>query len=202
MSSQLTNLVPILNGTNYQEWVASMCSYLMSQGQWKCVKSGATPPGPGKNDNQTPIEEWNKTAECALGNILLCLHHTIAYQYAESTDPSSLWDKLKTKYRVPGLSKNYVNFKAILDLKIANNSDPSPTFDQMAALFLCLKQNNLEIPKKLQVMILLAKMPPSYKAMVQMCVIASVRTTNFYLTIPPLSVGGPRGMAITIITSS
>jgi hypothetical protein len=59
-----------------------------------------------------------------------------------------------------------------MDLRIPNNADPSPSFDQLAALFLHLKQNNLEIPKKLRVMIILSKMPPAYKAMVQMCVIA------------------------------
>jgi hypothetical protein len=72
----------------------------------------------------------------------------------------------------PGLSKNYINFKSIIDLKIPNNTDPSPTFDQLAALFLRLKQNSLKIPKKLTVRIILAKMPPSYETMVQMCVLA------------------------------
>ena len=33
MSSQLTNLIPVLDGTNYQQWSAAMQSFLMSQGQ-------------------------------------------------------------------------------------------------------------------------------------------------------------------------
>jgi len=45
MSSQLTSLVPVLDGTNYQQWAAAMQSYLMSQGQWKCTKPGASNPG-------------------------------------------------------------------------------------------------------------------------------------------------------------
>jgi hypothetical protein len=97
MSSQLTNLVPILSGTNYQEWAASMHSYLMSQGQWKCVKLGATAPSPGKDNDMSAHNEWEETAECALGNILLCLHHTITYQYTNYTSPSSLWAKLLEK---------------------------------------------------------------------------------------------------------
>jgi hypothetical protein len=88
------------------------------------------------------------------------------------TSPSALWAKLLEKYRVPRLSKNYVDFKAIMDLKIPNHADPSPFFDQMAALFLRLKQNDLEIPKKLRVMIILSKMPPVYEAMGQIGVIA------------------------------
>ena len=34
MSSTLNTYVPVLDGTNYQEWAARMQSYLMSQGQW------------------------------------------------------------------------------------------------------------------------------------------------------------------------
>ena len=44
MSSQLTNLVPVLDGTNYQQWSTAMQSFLMSQGQWKCTKEGADAP--------------------------------------------------------------------------------------------------------------------------------------------------------------
>jgi hypothetical protein len=172
MSFQLTNLIPVLTGPNYQEWTASMCSYLMSQGQWKCVKKDAVSPETGKDGDTSALDSWNETPECALGNILLRLHHTITYQFTDQTDPSILWVKLLEKYGVPGLSKNYVDFKTIMDLKFHNNSDPSPTFDQMAALFLHLKQNGLEIPKKLAVMIILSKMPPIYETMVQMCVLA------------------------------
>ena len=44
MSSQLTNLVPVLNGTNYQQWSMTMQPFLMSQEQWKCTKDGADTP--------------------------------------------------------------------------------------------------------------------------------------------------------------
>ena len=44
MSSQLTSLVPVLDGTNYNQWAAAMQSFLMSQGQWWCTKPGFKPP--------------------------------------------------------------------------------------------------------------------------------------------------------------
>ena len=44
MSSQLTNLVSVFNGTNYQQWATAMQSFLMSQGQWKCIKDSADVP--------------------------------------------------------------------------------------------------------------------------------------------------------------
>ena len=95
MSSQLTNLIPMLNGTNYQQWSAALQSFLMSQGQWKCTKPGAVAPGvttaeakpkaegePSTSVTATTTDKeelasWNEDAEKALGNIRLRLHHTI-----------------------------------------------------------------------------------------------------------------------------
>ena len=117
MSSQLTNLVPVLDRTNYQLWSTAMQSFLMSQGQWKCTKEGATAPtttttttttttspeeegGPstsvtgGKED----LTSWGKDAEKVLGNICLCLHHSIGYQFNEVTSLSLLWVLLKNRY--------------------------------------------------------------------------------------------------------
>ena len=34
MSSALTNLIPILDGSNYQQWAPPMRNFLKSQGQW------------------------------------------------------------------------------------------------------------------------------------------------------------------------
>ena len=84
MSSQLTNLVPVFNGTNYQQWAAAMQSFLMSQGQWKCVKDGADVPTEikveGSVTNAADIVSFLEDAEKAIGNIRLRLHHTIGYQ--------------------------------------------------------------------------------------------------------------------------
>ena len=46
MSSTLTTLVPVLDGTNFQEWASEMKSYLMSQGQWRCIKKPYQPSPP------------------------------------------------------------------------------------------------------------------------------------------------------------
>ena len=72
MTSQLNNFIPVLDGTNYQQWAATMQSYLMSQGQWKCVKTGATAPALKEEDgesNQGEIDSWLENEEKALGNM-------------------------------------------------------------------------------------------------------------------------------------
>ena len=96
MSSQLTSFVPVLDGTNYQQWASAMQSYLMSQGQWKCVKPGATVPvlkteatsEDKVTGTQEDIDAWHEDEEKALGNIRLCLHFTIGAQYSEYELPA------------------------------------------------------------------------------------------------------------------
>ena len=127
MSSQLTSLVPIFDGTNYQQWVSAMQSFLMSQGQWKCIKPGATVPKVSTREvpitspkgkeaetevetetitdvSQSDVDNWLEDAEKALGNIRLRLHHTIGYQFNDVENPAFLWKELKEKYGDPGVA--------------------------------------------------------------------------------------------------
>ena len=81
MSSTLTSLVPILDGTNYQQWAAQMQLYLMSQGQWKATTDSAPTLGTEiKEDgttkakitvytNQEMVDYFEENTAKALGNI-------------------------------------------------------------------------------------------------------------------------------------
>ena len=173
MSSQLTSFV--LNGTNYQQWASSMQSYLMSQGQWKCVKSGAAAPvlkSEATADDkftgtQEEIDSWHKDKEKALGNICLRLHFTIRAQYSEYELPATLWATPKEKYGSPGLLTAFIEFKAAMDTVIPNGSDPNPTIDKILSHFTWLEHMKWDIPEKVQAMILLAKAPISMDSIIQ-----------------------------------
>ena len=182
MSSQLTNLVPVLDGTNYQQWSAAMQSFLMSQGQWKCTKPGAVAPAvaaaeaegepstsvttatTGKED----LASWNEDAEKALGNIRLRLHHTIGYQFNEVATPAFLWQALKNRYGAQGLSQAFVEFKGMMDTVIPNGVDPSPALDKIMSHYVRLNKMEREIPKKVVAMMLIAKAPSSMESIVQL----------------------------------
>src|ERR1700733_6862596 len=165
MSSQLTSLVPVLDGTNYQQWASAMQSFLMSQGQWKCAKEGATSPDPKEAEL---MATWNQDCKKALGNIRLRLHHTIGYQYDSIDEPSTLWKNLKEKYGSPGLTAAFLDFKGIMDTVIPNGSDPSPALDKIAAHFTNLAKMKWEISKKIQAMMILSKAPPSTESIIQL----------------------------------
>ena len=109
MSSSLTSLVPVLDGTNYQQWASAMKLFLLSQEQWKVISKPApvykattttastlTSGGKKKQtkedegeaeeltvttDNQEAIDNFEDLNDKAVGNICLQLHHTIGYQF-------------------------------------------------------------------------------------------------------------------------
>jgi hypothetical protein len=188
MSSQLTSLVPVLNGTNYQEWSMTMQNYLMSQGQWKCVlaevpvaktrKAIITEASSSDDTKETvatetivpdekAIEAWYEAADKAIGNIRLRIHHTISYQYNSIETAFELWNTLKDKYGQPGITRSFLEFKGAMDTSIPGNADPSPALDKITSHFARLKDLSVEVPEIVKVMIVLSKAPPSMETVVQ-----------------------------------
>ena len=162
----------MLTGTNYQQWAAAMQSYLMSQGQWPVTKSPLSSLYPVKEtDSKFDQEKQDKLQDLndkAVGNIRLRLQHTIGAQYIDTDDAFTLWTALKDKYASPGFSQAYHEMKGVFETQIRDNQDPSPAFDKIITHFLRLKEQEFEIPEKVQVMMIVAKCPPSMETIVQL----------------------------------
>src|SRR5580693_5102800 len=163
MSSQLTTFVPVMDGTNYQTWASKMQSYLMSQGQWKCVRGVSLLPGCVRDkdtkvvsiDNQELYDQWMELCEKCVGNIRLRLHHNIGHLHNATEKPQSLWNELKEKYGSPGVASAFSQFKQAMDTPIPNDADPSPALDKIMSHFVQLKEMKHDIPDNVVAMILL-----------------------------------------------
>ena len=137
MLSVLMSVVPLLTGPNYQHWASSMTSYLMSQGQWasvatECPKEVKRTKVEGEAiietdvvENVDNINKWIENNTRVVGNMRLCLHHTISFKFQNLTWATKLWNKLKDAYGQPGVMGVYMEFKAALETTIPNNTDPS-----------------------------------------------------------------------------
>ena len=180
MSSTLTSLVPILDGTSYQQWAAQMQSYLMSQGQWKATTDLAPTLGTEiKEDeetkakitvytNQETVDYFEENAAKVLGNIRLRLHHTIGYQYASVDSPRELWETLKEKYARPGISRAFLEFRGALETRIPDQQDPRPALDKIMSHFHNLGNMGFNIPAEVKSMMVIAKAPKSMESVVQL----------------------------------
>jgi len=113
-------------------------------------------------------EKWDETNMKALGNIRLCLHHSIAFKFKEVLVAGSLWDQLKDSYGNPRVLNIYAEFKQAIETKIPDNADPSLAIDKFAAHFRRLAENGVIIEDHLQGMMLLSKLPPSMETITQL----------------------------------
>ena len=112
MSSQLTTLVPVFDGTNYKEWSTLMQSYLMAQGRWYLiqdredapVKPVATARQAVDSDKMEEWKEWKHDTTKALGEINLRLAPSVRNLVMSIGNVGELWDKLKNDYGKVGLT--------------------------------------------------------------------------------------------------
>jgi hypothetical protein len=110
-------------------------------------------------DNLDEIRKWDDLNNQALGNIRLRLHYSIQHKYRTVMTAGMLWEKLAAEYNQPGIMTVYLDFKAVMDIVIPENADPSLTIDKITSLFGKLWDNGVKVPDNVQAMILLAKMP-------------------------------------------
>ena len=173
--------VPILDGTNYQQWSVMMKNFLMSQNQWRCAKEGAAPPTIGTTEytdedgskrtettGESAYESWIEDAEKALGNMRLRINYNIGYQFNAIETPVALWKELHDRYGTPGVNRAYTEFKLMMDTVIPNGSDPGPALDKILAHFATLKEMKWVIPDNILAMMILSRAPSNYESMVQL----------------------------------
>ena len=154
--------------------------YLMSQGQWPCVTKsppiGSTIMTKGDDDkagissltNADEIVKWDENNTKAVGNICLRLHHTISYQFNDEESAKTLWGQPKERYGQPGPSRIFLEFKGAMDTIIPNNQDPSPAINKILSHFTRLREANFEIPQKIQVLMLVSKVPRNMESIIQL----------------------------------
>jgi len=98
MSSTLNTFVPVLDGTNYQQWAAAMQLFLMSQGQWRVIIKNAplpvykntTPVQPIKASNDTVDVQATRCAQAAADQAAMLTEPT-------NQDALDEWEELVSK---------------------------------------------------------------------------------------------------------
>src|SRR6266702_4173464 len=177
MSSQLTSLVPIFDGSNWSTWSKVMTAFFMSQGLWGYV--AGTIPVPVIAAGPPPVTAvdvalWNKNDEMARGNLTLCLSPAIQ-QAVTSNTSQILWDAIKDRYGAVSMPRIYKDFKEAISICFNPNQHPMPQFEKMAATFARLgavtvdtgaNQTTLAITPQLQALIALSTLPAKWENLI------------------------------------
>ena len=75
--SFIATYVPILNGSNYQEWESQMTAFLRSQGLWRIVNRMAT--HPDEATHADAANKWDVSDNMAQGQMTLCLDPIVVW---------------------------------------------------------------------------------------------------------------------------
>ena len=150
-----------------------MQSYLEAQGLWRHMQKG--PPSPPQADAKPEdqryydekLDKFEEADSKAKGSIKLRLHQSIASQIKSEKTAQEIWDSLAKTYGVPGPSMAYVELRKAISIVVPDSADPTPAVNTMIAHFSRLEEMNFGVPKKVQCLILLARLPSAMDYIVQ-----------------------------------
>ncbi|KAH9010119.1 hypothetical protein EDB84DRAFT_1570777 [Lactarius hengduanensis] len=105
MSNALTSLVPVLDGTNYQEWAKAMEAYLMSIDLWEYASGEEAEPAVSSppTDAERAVEE-----------------------VASLNKADSIWNRLKAHFDVVQPTTVFKDFKEAISTRIDATKHPLP----------------------------------------------------------------------------
>ncbi len=190
MSSQLTSLVPVFDGSNWSTWSKAMTAFFMLQGLWGYVAGtipvpvvGAAGPPPV---TAADVALWNKNDEMARGNLTLRLSPAVQQAVTGNTS-QILWDAIKDRYGAVSMPCIYKDFKEVISIRFNPNQHPTPQFEKMAAAFARLgavtvgtgaNQTTLAITPQLQALIALSALPAKWENLIPI-ICAGVAIADF-----------------------
>ncbi len=178
MSNALTSLVPVLDGTNYQEWAKAMEAYLMSMDLWEYANGDEKQPtqsSPPTQDEKIAFKAWKSTNQKALANIILQVKPSIREDIVMLNDAETIWNHLKTHFDMVQPTTLFKDFKAAISIQIDATKHPLPQVNRLQAVVQCLSNNGVSMPKIIQAMILLSALPPKWEMLI------SILCTNYDL---------------------
>ena len=78
-----------------------------------------------------------------------------------------MWEKLVETYGKPGPTMAFVELKKALNVTIPENANPSPAINALVSHFGRLEEMNFTVPNKIQVLILLTRLPSTMDHIIQ-----------------------------------
>ena len=136
-STNNTSLVPVLDGTNYRQWVVAMKALIQSTGMWAYpmgkVSREFFPDDDAefekltkerKDEIMASINKFKKNDGMVLGQITLRLSPTIQQNHQHCQTSASLWNALLATYGRSTASTVFKDFKDCLNSRIYTNADP------------------------------------------------------------------------------
>jgi gag-polypeptide of LTR copia-type len=185
MSSNVSQFVPILDGSNYGIWSSAMRAFLISLGLWAHAMGTTAAPtkmvdAAGAITNQEAHDKWFEKDAMAIGHLTLRVNPSIQQELdflPAASFANDYWTHLSTRYGTAMPSSVYKDFKETLNICLNPSQHPAQQIDCMVAAFQHLTAASIIIPPQIQVMILLSALPQKWKMLVSIVTQQHVLTT-------------------------
>lgn len=170
--------VPVLSSAaQYADWASKMKGYLMFAQCWDVIASSDTPPTDGDD-----AKEWKKHNGQACGLIFMrtspSFHYLLETKTTTAADGTTsskaatltakeMWEALKDKFGKPNSAHVWGLFETLIGEP--RMSDQRSLQDQMSRIVTRIREistNGLELKENIQALILLSKVPDSYRSMI------------------------------------
>ena len=121
-------------------------------------------------------------------NIILYVSDAIHIKISELGATKEMWELLWTEYGTPGVAIAFSLFKSILDLCIPSNQHHRKVLDQLQMYFMKLKDTKFKLPTKIQIMLLLTKLPSNMEVVAQKVATDRITDTTTFKSIWKLTI--------------
>ena len=183
MSSTLTQLVTVFNGTGYNAWADKMMAYLDFQGLSMIVNGEIDQPSvptlitipatttvPASDNSlivearQEKADAWTLKDKQARGAIYLRLTPSIKSQ-VQAELSYTVWTNLKDKFGVAGLPVIYSDFKKAMSFQLSGNN-PRPEISIFMEHFDRLESNTIKVSEFVKSTLFINSLPIKYNHLI------------------------------------
>lgn len=174
MSSNVTYpsaaaIVPVLDGSNYTQWAASMTSFLQSKGLYKYITERAAALKQHFQDHPEKLEEIMDADEMALGHIKCNILPSYLEVVVSAKTALEAWTKIQDFFAGKETFNKIHLLETLIDGKLKDSGNPiqdvQEYIKEKSEICRRLESIGLKISEDLQVAILLARLPESYDTM-------------------------------------
>jgi len=163
MSTTFVAHVPTLKGPNYLQWAPLITSYLRTISAWWAITTdepaAENDDVTGKVTNQARIDFWHDTNDKCLGTFTMTIDPNLIHPFEGNKTASDTWKALKDKFSTLSTASKYLEFKAMYNTTIPEDSHPQAAFTKIRKHLDLLWNYQCDVPTTLQSLLILAKLP-------------------------------------------
>jgi hypothetical protein len=176
--SQLSNSIPVFDGTNFLPWSTKIQDYAMVAKTWIAV-TGTAPTLKADGSNQDAVNRWEDNDTACKGLMQIKMTDLVKYKYLKdkmsgtgssaTTSPwtaKEIWDDFKALYGTPGITALSTEYAKLDAVRIRSGVDPRADLERIQYHTNQMGVYGFTLGPFFLSLLIVTKLPAEYKATV------------------------------------